>query len=349
MKRQLGSVSKSKSMTAFCIMVAFISLAIIVKSHIEISNNFNHYLDQTRSHHEATPYWKDEDFPYELTCKKSDLYNFLDKLIDPKTGKRPNFTVAIAFHVGMVNNWKHIVKDQITTLKRCGLLDIVGSFLFSYSNGLWSDLFHVLNSLLESDGGNFTAKIPTNTVKATSMPWEGPAMNMIHKYCNKHAQPQNAVVFYIHNKGASKWSAGWKETMANNITWTYGHSLYWRKYMEYFLIERPALCLDKILLQNASICGVNWLTKDHFSGNFWSAACRYIQRLEPMHANNSGYTDAEMWLGKNAELRSNQESHVASLHATTENLYLHAIKPVEYAITSVSNDIDDLDQSRIGL
>ena len=149
------------------------------------TNNFNHSLDQTRSHDEATPYlkeWKDEDFPCDLTCKKSELYSFLErnrnKLIGPKTGKRPNFnfTVAIAFHVGMVNNWKHIVEDQITTLKRCDLLDIVDRFLFSYSNGPWSDLFQVLNTLLESDGGNFTAKIPTNTVEATSLPWEGPAI-----------------------------------------------------------------------------------------------------------------------------------------------------------------------------
>ena len=56
-----------------------------------------------------------------------------------------------------------------------------------------------------------------------------------------------------------------------------------------------------------------------------------------------------MWLGKNKELKSNQESHVASLHATDENLYLHAIKPVEYAITGVSNDIDDLDEPQRGL
>ncbi len=146
-----------------------------------MSKNFNHYLDQTRALEEATltartpttrvdiPVWKDEDFPYELTCNKSELYNFLErnKLIDLKTGKRPNFTVAIAFHVGMTNNWEHIVTDQINTLKRCGLLGIVDRFLFSYSNGPWSDLFQLLNPLLESDGGNFTAEMPTNTVEAT--------------------------------------------------------------------------------------------------------------------------------------------------------------------------------------
>ena len=101
--------------------------------------------------------------------------------------------------------------------------------------------------------------------------------------------------------------------------------------MEYFLIERPALCLDKILLQNISTCGVNW-KGNHFSGNFWAAACSYIQRLKPMNADDSGYTDGEMWVGKNEELKSNQGSHVASLHNTNKNLYMHAIKPVEYAI-----------------
>lgn len=155
----MGSNNR-RMVAAFCIMGAFISLANIVKTHIETSNATSTLLDQTRALEEATPTartrttqvdipaWKDEDFPYELTCKESELYNFLErnKLIDPKTGKRPNFTVALAYHVGMVNNWKHIVKDQIITLKRCGLLGIVDSFLFSYSNGPWSDLFQVLNS-----------------------------------------------------------------------------------------------------------------------------------------------------------------------------------------------------------
>ena len=276
-----------------------------------------------------------EEFQYPLTCKKSELYNFLakNKFIDCKTGEQQQqFTVAIVFHVGMVHNWKVIVTDQITTLKECGLLGIVDKLMISYSNGNKDDLFQVLNPLI---GSNKTI----TTVKATDKPWEGPAMNMIHRYCSKQPFPQSTAVFYIHNKGASKWTSNWKEQMNANKTWTYGHSLYWRKYLEYFLIERPALCLEKILLQNASTCGANWhpQLQNHYSGNFWSASCKHIQHLNPMTSEDSGYTDAEFWLGKYAERDSNQEHH-ASLHFTNENLYTHVIMPDKYVNSVVSNE-----------
>ena len=121
--------------------------------------------------------------------------------------------------------------------------------------------------------------------------------------------------------------------MNANKTWTYGHSLYWRKYLEYFLIEHPALCLEKILFQNASTCGANWhpILRNHYSGNFWSASCEHIRRLKPMTSEDSGYYDAEFWVGKYKDRESNQKHH-ANLHFTTENLYEHAITPEEYEI-----------------
>jgi hypothetical protein len=221
------------------------------------------------------------------------------------------------------------VEDQITTLKECGLLGILDILMISYSNGLLSDLFQVLNPLLGSDGANKTI----TTVESTGVPWEGPAMNMIHQYCNEQAHPQTTKVFYIHNKGTSKWHSSWREEIDTNKTWTYGHSLYWRKYLEYFLIERPALCLDKILLQNASTCGANWHPEllNHYSGNFWSASCTHIQRLEPLKETKK-YVAAEFWLGKYAGLKSNQEHH-ASLHTVYKSLYQELIKPDEYVIS----------------
>ena len=291
----------------------------------------------------STPEFEDEDFPYPLTCKKSELYNFLqrNKLID-KAGGRLTFNVALAMHVGMVGHWKHILKDQINTLKECGLLDILeGRLMISYSNGLLNDLFQVMNPLLGIDGGNRTDIVGT-TVESTGKPWEGPAMNMIHQYCQEQVQPQNAVVFYIHNKGSSKWRPNWKEAVNASEIWTYGHSLYWRKFMEYFLIERPALCLEKHVLRNASTCGVSWHSKPayHYAGNFWSASCKYIQQLKPMTTKETGYTDGEMWVGKNVNPESITLSHV-NLYDTKElNLYEHLIKPAEYAFRGISNDLE---------
>ena len=67
-------------------------------------------------------------FPYELTCKKSDLSSFLQKnnLIDCNSKREGaksnnNITIAIAYHVGMIQNWRTIVSDQMATLSQCGL------------------------------------------------------------------------------------------------------------------------------------------------------------------------------------------------------------------------------------
>ena len=267
-----------------------------------------------------------EDFPYPLTCKKSELHSFLKR--NHLTNQK-DFNVAITYHVGMLNNWKDIVKDQVNTLKECGLMDIVDKLMISYSNGSLDDLLQVFNQLLESNGGENRLNI--TTVESTHEPWEGPAMNMIHQHCNERPQPQNSVVFYLHNKGASKWNENWKEKMRNNQTWTYGYSLYWRKYLEYFLIEHPALCLDKLLLQNTTTCGANWnfdWPPNHYSGNFWSATCKHIQLLKPIPLNETHYNAAEFWIGQYHDFYL--KSHASLHNATHLNLYEHLLKPEEY-------------------
>jgi hypothetical protein len=283
-----------------------------------------------------------DEFPYPLTCKKSELHIFLEKNkfipSNKKMGKQQQrrqqqqqrkFSVAIAYHVGMVNNWKVIVYDQITTLKRCGLLDIADKLMISYSNGNKTDLDQVF------DLGSYGNSMTIDTVESTKVPWEGPALNMIHQYCKKQPLPETSVVFYLHNKGASKWSSDWKERMNMNQTRTYAHSLYWRKYLEYFLIESPALCLEKILLQNYSTCAANWhpVLRNHYSGNFWSASCKHIHNLKPMTNEDADYFAAEFWLGGYEGLDANQDHH-ANLDFTTENLYLHVIKPESYITTN---------------
>ena len=159
-------------------------------------------------------------------------------------------------------------------------------------------------------------------VESTKKPWEGPAMNMTHEYCRNQKVPQTAVVFYFHNKGASKWSPNWRDNV--NKTWTYSRSLYWRKFLEYFLLERPHLCLDQILFQNATTCGANWHVKmkNHYSGNFWSASCSHVLQLKPM-GSDENYVGPEFWLGR---VKGNH----SSFYSATKNLYNELILPEEY-------------------
>lgn len=154
------------------------------------------------------------------------------------------------------------------------------------------------------------------TVEATKKPWEGPAVNMVHEYCRNRAEPQqqkNTIVFYFHNKGASKPFSS--------------HTLYWRKYLEYFLLERPQLCLGQLLYHNASTCGANWhpKLKNHYSGNFWSATCKHIVQLDPIPMNETQYVAAEMWLGK-----IKRGTRISSYYSATKDLYKEIILPEEY-------------------
>ena len=250
------------------------------------------------------------EFPYRLDCPSADLPPNDD-----------DYVITLAYHVGMVNNWKTIVRDQMNTLTECGLGNKASEFILSYSGGELQELQDVLqpSGLFLQNDSNRT----TTIVEAVSAPWEGLAMNTIHAHCmakNSINKKKHTVVFYFHNKGSSKYNPEWRSQI--DRVWTYSRSLYWRKYMEYFTLERPQLCLDHILNKGAGLCGIMF-HDNHFSGalhidsrwmvgiewidgvflffahyselthilalflsnqgNFWVASCNYVQALTPLN------------------------------------------------------------------
>ena len=272
-------------------------------------------------------------------------------------------SIALAYHVGMVRNWDTIVKDQMHTLQQCGLGAAADRFLLSFSNGNLDTLRQVVEPY-----GYFTSPFaPTKTnethaaaaaatthheknkswvTKALGPPWEGPGLTLVRDYCQEQeAKQQPAVVFYFHNKGASKYNSNWKSHL--NTSWTYSNSLYWRKYMEYFHLERPHLCLDKIINHGADTCGVMLHRRPypHYSGNFWVASCRYLATL-PSPLDKLGnemkrlrkertrkYLQAEFWVGRKMNL-SDTVRHVG-LHDIRKGLYRHLALPESYANPSL--------------
>ena len=123
-RRQLGfaSTSMSKFMRLGFIAIIVISLGNTTITQLKISRNYNHFdhfnhFDQLNAP-KSTPEFEDEDFPYPLTCKKSELYNFLqrNKLID-KAGGRLTFNVALAMHVGMVGHWPGNIFSKIKSIR----------------------------------------------------------------------------------------------------------------------------------------------------------------------------------------------------------------------------------------
>eukprot|EP00957_Ditylum_brightwellii_P054347 4118107-Ditylum_brightwellii.AAC.1 len=118
--------------------------------------------------------------------------------------------------------------------------------------------------------------------------------------------------------------------------WSYSRSLYWRKYMTYFLLERPRLCVNVLTKSLGYTCGVelHHYPGSHYSGNFWSASCKYIREspaLQPIDATETKYTAAEFWLLRNY---SHDQKHrfVGLLLYHPWRPYRYLVQPSDYVI-----------------
>ena len=232
--------------------------------------------EQTRLTHE---------YPYRLTCP-----HFVVDDRDNNDDFTP-YTVVLSYHVGMFRNWKTVVKDQVNTLTKCGLASIASKLIISYSGGSVIELIEVLKE------SKLTINV-TSFVHSARVPWEGIIMEEIQKTCEKQKHVPT-IVFYFHTKGISKYKKQWKFDLIQRKTYSYGYMLYWRKYLEYFTLERPGICINHIIKNNASTCSANlqYWPWSHYSGNFWSASCDYLLSLPSINMTSNDYFAAEKWIG----------------------------------------------------
>lgn len=260
----------------------------------------------------------EHEFPFDLTCPYINIED---------SKKHRSVTIALAYHVGMLNNWKNVVLDQLQTLHQCGLGHVAQHLLLSYTGGE-DEKTTALGEILDlMEPYDFSFQL-VRVVQPQVAPFEGAIMNAVHKYC---VENRNAVVFYAHNKGVSKYNPNWRNL-------THGHSysrvLYWRKFMEYFTLQRPQLCLDAFASNKKSACGVNLKTEPwpHFSGNFWAATCDYLSTLQPINLTHSSYTAAEEWIGGQYN-----ESRFINLCREDRDLYYDLVQPSEYCTNFSTN------------
>ena len=255
------------------------------------------------------PFPKDCTFEY-LAAQRSDL---------------GSYQVSLFYHMGLIGNWVNIVHDQLDTLEQCGLGYIATDLTITFRNSFLPD--NVTIQLLEGmlNQYNFTTSLQTiRFINAdSSYPYEWTILQEIHNQCtpdyknnsplnridpwdSTHKTTMKRIVFYFHNKGCSRYNPSWKTETYDS----YYRVLLWRKYMEWFLHERPTLCIKAILLHGAMTCGVQLLTDPmvHYSGNFWAASCDWIQHLnntKPTGSDRITYTGAEMWIGNQTTFRNN--------------------------------------------
>jgi hypothetical protein len=137
----------------------------------------------------------------------------------------------------------------------------------------------------------------------------------------------------------SNYRWNWRNTTDQG--WTYSRVLYWRKFLEYYTIERPHLCLDEILRKNKTACGCNLVRQNppHYAGNFWVSPCTYLTTLPPLNltATQRDYEAAGLWFYEAAEMwlaEGYEKSRFVSLRQRKVErkvgLYQHWIQPSEY-------------------
>jgi hypothetical protein len=308
------------------------------------------------------------DFPYNLSCPWSSSGGSLSK----------NVSVTLSYHVGMIGNWEDVVRDQMTSVAACGLGSLIEFFIVTFwsSDEVLTD--EARTTLLEYFKKlPFSSHHPPDVLRVTvDVPYEGLAMNLTLDHCRDGEQSRYealdgmksnnsealrrrsrpSVVFYMHTKGVWKYDPNWRALIAKRgpSRWTYGQILFWRKYMEYFTIERPQLCLRRLLptipTENQSLprpegggvhCGVQYRTDmtHHYSGNFWAATCDYISRkLSPIVSNE--YLAAEMWIGSGS---TDEPVSPLAKYTGPHVLYQQFMLPELYGFTPEEEENDYVD------
>jgi hypothetical protein len=201
------------------------------------------------------------------------------------------YDISLFYHIGMVLNWREIVEDQLSTLENCGLGYMASSMTLSYSNPSQEGQAQSSTSQIEDllKKYPFSSKMKVNFLEASSRTYERTIMEEISSSCQKsiseypEGRTKTTIVFYFHNKGSSKY------VQPENLE-AYDEYLnvqYWRKYMEYFLLERPTLCTRAILNHGTLTCGVSMRKQPsmHYSGKIMCVSVSVFSTMAKLIAN----------------------------------------------------------------
>jgi len=199
-------------------------------------------------------------------------------------------------HVCFINNGKQIFEDQYKYLVESGLYDssekIFCTVLGDYDDYIFPEKYEII--LRSKDV----------TIE------EG----YILKYMFTNSHLLHGKYWYIHTKGVNHFNRYTQEAVHH-----------WRKYMEYFVIDKWEQCV--IDLDNYNTVGTSLLegptVATHFSGNFWWARSDYVQTNSPDFS--IGRMAHESWICK-----ASTRDKIKNYHLPNKDLYQNIIYPHEY-------------------
>ena len=228
--------------------------------------------------------------------------NFLNNIMNNLINK------CICFiHLVNINNGYNIFLDQINHIK---------------SSGLYNDLDFILVTLigpkidLPEDN-----KIKLIYYSDNYNEWEEfPCFKNIKYFSNNINS--NVKILYLHTKDILNKS----------------NAIEWRKYLEYFLIEKYTLCLK--LLDTRLCVGVNpefYLNindkRNHFSENYWWSNSKYIKTLPEIQYNSHEHYYKYYLIG---DLNKTDYRYIFSMHNNSDNV---PIEPNKYNLEIIKTNI----------
>ena len=235
-------------------------------------------------------------YPFHFSCpaqNPADSHSYHNLTLN-----RP-YDVAIVYHVKLVNNWRDILHDQLITVIHCGLGNAVASRLLLSvcardAEAGEADGIDELKRTVGQYIPQFGSSIQVDFIERKDCNDNLLGLPAAQSYCSSvsHSTDHHHVVFHLHNGGASEYQPDWNVHKKASDEGRYSRSLYWRKYAEFFVIERPIDCLKAIVNEGALSCGVNLRTQrsdakmDDNIGNvtqplayaeaIWAASCPLV-------------------------------------------------------------------------
>ena len=189
--------------------------------------------------------------------------------------------LAVYYHAFLHGDWEPLVKEQLDRL---------------VASGLHSRADRLVAGVIGSEAGvkPFLELLPPGGGEGGSVAWEVVGSGeddakgeykTLRRLHEDGLSGQYEAAWYFHTKGITKNAPG---------------PTAWRKYMEYFLLDRWEEGL-RALGEGWDSYGVEWKspTPDgpwhHYSGNFWAARADYLRCLSPMAFLNR--FSCEDWIG----------------------------------------------------
>jgi hypothetical protein len=197
--------------------------------------------------------------------------------------------LAIFYHLFQTGEWAQIFTNQIIKLQASGLYD-AADYIFIGVNGNYEMPF-----ILEKVDNYYHNKTHDQKTEYFTL-----------KALYDYSCLTDSNVLFLHGKGVTWSTEETKNTeMARNVR-------NWKKYLEYFTIERWRECVD--LLETYDCVGTEWVDEavfsqgkhkykiPHYAGGIWWATSDYIKTLNPNFITNNMILSrfaSELWIGTN--------------------------------------------------